>query len=126
MMMNNLMIKLPHDKNKEFPVSRLLQHLTAVRLSHIIQGQQQVVLGKHTKPNSLDYWIRRNIAIKQDTKQAVNEVIEQLIETRLFEEGKFVCPDSGRKCKGIKVKESIFCTLPTWSEKEKANIKFIV
>ena len=39
-----------------------------------------------------------------DTKQAVNEVIQQLVATGDFEEGCFLCPDSGRMCKGIRLR----------------------
>jgi hypothetical protein len=38
-----------------------------------------------------------------DTKQAVNDVIDQLIATRLFTVEKLRCPDSGALCKGIKL-----------------------
>ena len=40
---------------------------------------------------------------KMDTKQADNDVVAQLVETGLFREGKFKCPDSGKMVKGIEV-----------------------
>jgi hypothetical protein len=88
----------------QFNEQELVGHLKAHFRDYIIQGQQNCSLLKHTKPNSLDYWLRTNFAKEPDTKQAVNEVIDQLVAT-----GKFAiiyglaCPDSGRPCKGLKL-----------------------
>jgi hypothetical protein len=73
------------------------------RLEFIIQGQTNCVLSAHRKPQSLDFWLRQNFADNPDTKQAVNEVINQLVSTGCFEEGQFLCPDSGRLCKGVRL-----------------------
>jgi len=70
---------------------------------YIIQGQTNCSRAEHPKPNSLDCWLRDNYAQIPDTKQAVNEVIDGLVNTGEFEEGGFICPDSGRMCKGIKI-----------------------
>ena len=99
------MIKLPYGgSDAQFSEHLLVAHLKAHFRDYIIQGQQHSTLLKHTKPNSLDFWLRTNFAIESDTKQAVNEVIDQLVAT-----GKFTiaddlpCPDSGRRCKGLKL-----------------------
>jgi len=52
---------------------------------------------------TLDFWLRRNFAKSADIKQAVNDVIRQLVSTGFFEEGEFPCPDNGRLCKGIRI-----------------------
>jgi len=70
---------------------------------YIIQGQTACSRDKHPKPSSLDCWLRDKYAKNPDTKQAVNAVIENLLKTGEFETGEFTCPDSGRKCKGIRV-----------------------
>ena len=70
----------------------------------IIQGQQACSLADHTKPASLDYWLRKNVAPNQDTKQANNEVMEALANTGLFAiEENLLCPDSGFPCKGLRL-----------------------
>jgi hypothetical protein len=67
----------------------------------------------HPKPRSLDCWLRENYASHPDTKQAVNEVIDDLVGTGDFVEGKFMCPDSGHKCKGIKLVERKLASSPS-------------
>ena len=103
--MNNLLINLPYDNNKTFHVCALLRYLIKVGRTYIIQGQQHVTLKSHTKPNSLDYWIRNNVANNKDTAQATNEVINQLANTGIFEtDNHLECPDSKNHCNGIKIK----------------------
>ena len=100
------MIRLPYGgQNAQFNEQDLISHIVNTGRDYIIQGQQQCSLVKHTKPNSLDYWLRVNYSNNPDTKQAVNEVIEQLVGTGLFAElDNLSCPDSGNLCKGIKLK----------------------
>jgi hypothetical protein len=97
------MINLPYG-NCSFNSEDLRKHIMESGRGFIIQGQTACTLAKYPKPNSLDYWLRnkcqKNI---KNTKQAVNEVVQALIKTRDFEEGNFICPDSGRKCKGLKL-----------------------
>lgn len=102
------MIKLPYGgRNAKFDEQELIEHIRKSFRNYIIQGQQNCSLLNHTKPNSLDYWLRVNYAEESDTKQAVNEVMDQLVETGLFEiEDDLPCPDSGRPCKGIKLKSN--------------------
>lgn len=95
-------ILLPYG-NSEFESNDLREHILNSGLSFIIQGQKACRRADHPKPRSLDCWLRDNYANCPDTKQAVNEVIEDLIATGDFEEGVFLCPDSGRACKGIRV-----------------------
>ena len=98
------MIELPFGgPGASFDAHVLRKHILDTGRMHIIQGQQNCSLKSHTKPNSLDVWLRKNFAQNSDTKQATNEVIEQLVKTEVFCEGKFKCPDSGRTCKGIEV-----------------------
>ena len=87
-----------------FDARDLVDHIRKSGSTYIIQGQQKCALAAHSKPNSLDVWMR-NIGDLQarDTKQADNDVIQQLVGTGLFREGRFRCPDSGRKAKGIEI-----------------------
>jgi hypothetical protein len=96
-------IALPHGAPGEgFKISDLVTYLRKTHKDYIIQGQVNCCLADHPKPNSLDVWIRKNHTSRRDTKQATNDLLNEIIETGLFTEGKFNCPDSGRKCKGIK------------------------
>ena len=103
------MINLPYGgKNAQFDEKELVAHLKISFRDYIIQGQQNCSLQNHTKPNSLDYWLRMNYTKGSDTKQAVNEVIEQLVNTGLFEVAyDLPCPDSGRPCKGVRLKSQL-------------------
>ena len=96
-------IRLPYGNNS-FSTEELKNCIRKSGRDYIIQGQQRCRRSKHTKIQSLDCWLRDNYARNPDTKQAVNEVIEDLINTGEFEESQFQCPDSGRICKGIQIK----------------------
>ena len=100
------MIPLPHGgKNTQFDEQDLIAHILKSGRDYIVQGQQNCTLADHTKPNSLDYWLRVNYAVTPDTKQAVNEVMEHLVGTGLFEEqDDLMCPDSGHLCKGLRLR----------------------
>jgi hypothetical protein len=97
-------IWLPYGQNS-FSTDELKNYIVESGRDYIIQGQQKCKLSDHTKPQSLDYWLRVNLARNPNTKQAVNEVIDALVRTEEFEEGDFRCPDSGRICKGIQIIE---------------------
>jgi len=93
------MIKLLY--GGQFSENDLVTHLRASRRNYIIQGQQAVSLANHTKPQSLDYWLRQ-FASQQDTKQAENTILNALVATGLFRIAtNLACPDSGRICKGL-------------------------
>lgn len=97
-------IKLPHGgKGAGFYVSQLVAHIRSTGRDYIVQGQQHVTRKNHTKPQSLDVWLRQNFTNRIDVAQAVNEVIDRLVLTGLFTEGKFTCPDSDSPCKGIEL-----------------------
>lgn len=98
------MISLPYGNN-EFNPEELTEFMRRTGRNYIIQGQQACRRAFHSKPSSLDCWLRDNYAQYPDTKQAVNKLISDLIETGKFEEGKFICPDSKRMCKGIIIVE---------------------
>ena len=99
-------IDLPYGgRGARFDAEELKTHMERDGMGYIIQGQQACVLAAHTKPRSLDVWLRKRCA-KPDTKQAVNRVIEQLVRTGMFHKGKFRCPDSGLFTKGISLSQS--------------------
>ena len=96
------LINLPYGNNT-FDSNDLKDYIRRAGKNYIIQGQENCKRMNHPKPNSLDCWLRDNYAQNPDTKQAINEVIADLVNTGESEEGQFICPDSGRRCKGIKI-----------------------
>jgi len=95
------MIDLPY--GGQFDEYDLVAYIRASGRDYIIQGQQSVSKKEHTKPQSLDYWLRQ-FGDKEDTKQAENSVMNNLEATGLFKQAsKLVCPDSGVRCKGLRL-----------------------
>ena len=100
-------IELPYGAPGEgFSIDYLITYLQVSNKDYIIQGQRSCCLEEHPKPNSLDAWLRRNFTSRQDTKQATNDLMQEIVKTGPFREGWFTCPDSGRKCKGIELVNS--------------------
>ena len=99
-------INLPYGgQGAKFDSGLLIDHIKSSGRDYIIQGQTHETLSNHKKPHSLDYWLRIRFTENRDTNQATNEVIDQLVDTGVFViEGKLLCPDSGRNCKGIKLR----------------------
>ena len=91
--------------DNSFDSNSLKEHIRTTGRNYIIQGQKACRRIDHPKPTSLDCWLRDNYARSPDTKQAVNEVIADLVNTGDFAEGDFYCPDSGRRCKGVRIIE---------------------
>jgi hypothetical protein len=97
-------IALPHGgPGAGFPLSALVAHIRSTGRDYIIQGQQNCTLQEHTKPSSLDAWLRQNYTGREDTRQAVNRVVKALVATGYFEVDRLPCPDSGRRCKGLRL-----------------------
>ena len=110
-------VELPHGgSGAGFRVSALEEHIRRSGRNTIIQGQQNCTLENHTKPHSLDVWLRQNYTPRKDTKQAVNQVVDVLVDTGRFKIVYARCPDSGRRCKGLRLATthiSISATDPT-------------
>ena len=98
-------IKLPYGGPAAgFRVSELVSHIRGIGSNYIIQGQQKATLVKHTKPHSLDVWLRTHYARNPDVKQAANEVLDAIVATRQFQlVRRLPCPDSGRLVKGLRL-----------------------
>lgn len=93
------MINLPY--GGRFNEKALVKHILASGRKYIIQGQQVASLANHTKPHSLDYWLRQ-FASNPNTKQAENSVLDALVATGLFQISNGLnCPDTGNRCKGL-------------------------
>jgi hypothetical protein len=87
-----------------FDENALIKHIKASGRDYIIQGQKAVPLVNHSKPQSLDVWLRTTFPKKCDTKLADNYVLDALALTWRFEIlEKLQCPDSGMLCKGLRL-----------------------
>ena len=74
------LINLPYGNNT-FDSNDLKDYIRRTGKNYIIQGQENCKRMNHPKPNSLDCWLRDNYAQNPDTKQAINEVIADLVNT---------------------------------------------
>ena len=97
-------IEIQPEYGDAFDTCDLIAYIRSTGRNYIVQGQQICKLQDHTKPNSLDVWMRKQgDPAKANTKQADNKVIADLVGTGKFRGGLFTCPDSGRSAKGIEV-----------------------
>ncbi len=96
-------ITLPYANNAKFNSNDLINHFREQRMNYMIIGATQVTLQNHTKPKSLDVWIRNhpNVIGYENTCQAVNNVVSQIIEHQSFSLGLRKCPKSKRICKAL-------------------------
>lgn len=100
------MISLPY--GRAFDEQDLVDYIRGSGRDYIIQGQQTCAFVNHSKPRSLDYWLRENYANNPDTKQAENSVLIDLASTGLFRIATGLrCPDKGTFCKGIQLVQAI-------------------
>jgi len=98
-------IKLPYGgAGAGFRVSELVNHIRSTRRDYIVQGGQDATLAKHTKPNSLDVWLRTRFATNPDIRQTCKALVKALEATGRFQAmGSLRCPDSGRLVKGLRL-----------------------
>ena len=98
-------IGLPYGAAGEgFEAEELVAHIARSGRDYIIHGGINCVLDQHTKPNSLDVWLRKGYTIRKGTRQSVTEVRRDLVATGLFvERNRLLCPDSGWYCKGVQL-----------------------
>lgn len=98
------MISLP--AGGSFDAQDLVTYINTSGRDYIIQGQQNTLFASHTKPQSLDYWLREH-SPNRDTRQAENSVLNALVATGRFEiVNNLICPDSGEECKGVRLTPS--------------------
>lgn len=69
----------------------------------MVLGAVKASLKEHTKPNSLDYWVRTNGAFHKDQMQAETRLIDQLIATGRFDRIHMSCPSTGQRCMGLRL-----------------------
>lgn len=97
-------IELPYGGQKgAFTVAELISYFRNENIDYIIIGANHVTLSNHPKPKSLDVWLRKhkNVIGHEDTCQAINKVIDDILEYEQFSIGKGKCPTSNRICKAL-------------------------
>ena len=95
-------IALPYGgPNASFPVEELVEHVRASGRGYIVVGGENRLLTDHTKPESLDYWLRTHFTHRPDTRQTATAVVDALVETGWFEVQRKPCPHSGRLCDAL-------------------------
>jgi hypothetical protein len=95
------MIKLTH--GVEFHEDELIDLIKRSGRDYIVQGQRKADLDDHSKPKSLDVWLRHRFTHLCNIKLADNYVVDALVGTGKFEIVKEVCPDSRRLCKSVRL-----------------------
>lgn len=89
-----------------FKVAELITLLQQRNVDFIIVGSQYVILADHTKPASLDVWLRMKVSKSySNTRQACVKVINDLIGTGLFVIEKKRCDVTKRPCDALVLKE---------------------
>jgi hypothetical protein len=97
------LIRLPH--GGAFAVRQLVDYIEQSGRDYIIRGEVDCALADHPMPSSLDYWLRENFARNKETREATAEVIEQLVQTGLFEEAAALrCPDTREPSPGLRLR----------------------
>ena len=98
-------IKLPYaGSDVYFTLEALIKHFNSKKTNFTIIGASHVKLENHKKKESLDVWFRNQINVlgtKKNTCQAVNKVIDNLVETGKFSVEKRICPTSNKRCKAL-------------------------
>lgn len=102
----NISIELPYSiKLPSFLLEQLIKEFQKRKTDFMIIGAQNHSLTKHTKPESLDYWLRNLKQVKQkNTRQACSKLINDLLGSGLFIFDKRRCPVSGKLCNAIIIK----------------------
>ena len=87
-----------------FFIEELITHFKNEKINYIIIGANHIILDNHPKPNSLDVWLRNHKSLAhsyKNTCQAVNKVIDDILEYQQFSIGKGKCPTSNKICKAL-------------------------
>jgi hypothetical protein len=92
---------VPLTYGRDVLVESIRKHLLK---GSIVIGQQKVSVEKHSKPGSLDYWLRK-LGKPPNTKQADTKFIKDLLRMNkgLIKRTKIINPNTGRSCKGIEL-----------------------
>jgi hypothetical protein len=88
--------------NASFEITELLDELEKRKTNFIIIGAMKATLKTHTKPHSLDYWLRELSIVKlKNTMQATKEVQNSIVNTGRFFLEKRRCPISSNYCNAL-------------------------
>ena len=97
------MISMPYGGGAQFDEQELVAYIRASGRDYIITGWINRVYEEHTKPHSLDFWLRSKTKY-HGVRQTCKALINDLVATGLFVEQRGLkCPDSGYSCQGIRL-----------------------
>lgn len=106
----NTYIRLPFGRDSKgedgFWSDALKRHLQSLPENKIPIGARRQVLASHDVPDGLDCWLRRNHVQRPDVQQAVNEVVEALVNTGDFEVIEVKTPSPGKNPRWIQLAEN--------------------
>ena len=85
-----------------FSLDELTKYIRGSGRQHIVIGKQKSTYDNHTKPQSLDFWARQ-YAKNKNGFVVTERVIGDLLATGKFELAIEPCPDSGRKCRSLRL-----------------------
>ncbi|MHB9033374.1 MAG: hypothetical protein ACYC6L_10035 [Anaerolineae bacterium] len=102
------LVRVPGAGQRAFiNVLSLLGELAIAGRDYIILGGTNCTLEHHTKPSSLDYWLRLRFPLHQDILLADKQVAKELVATGCFRTARYLrCPDDGRLCRGLRLTEA--------------------
>lgn len=85
-----------------FEITDLLNELKKRKTDFIIIGAMKATLKNHTKPHSLDYWLRElSFVTQNNTMQATKEVQNSIVNTGRFYLEKRRCPVTSNYCNAL-------------------------
>jgi hypothetical protein len=73
----------------------------------VVLGAVKAIFKEHNKTSSLEYWLRLNGAQNRNQMQAESLLVDKLLSTGYFEAAMLPCPETGRRCKGIKLRRPV-------------------
>ena len=94
----NTVVELPEGApGDSCDATELVSQIERSGRDYIVIGAQQFALAKHSKPHSLDYWLRVNCTARSDTMQATRALVDRLVGTGLLFRDKMIDPNTGRR-----------------------------
>jgi len=100
------MIDLPYG-NAQFALIDLINRINNSPINYITMGGQNTSLDNHSKPNSLDFWLRDNYVAdyRRNIRQTCIQLTNTLVATGHFEVDRLPCVDTGRMCVALRLIE---------------------
>ncbi|MBE9610855.1 hypothetical protein [Chitinilyticum piscinae] len=86
----------------DFDINELVAWVKGSGRTYVIIGGDNTTFDTHSKPGSLDYWLRSKSSSK-DVRQSCAELIAKIVDTGLFVEAQDICPETERLCNSLRL-----------------------